>query len=137
MQVLAQFAYLVARMVHSLPYHRERDRRYDGFSLVEMLAAVALVAGTLAPAIVVMRDAMAISREAVQRNLVANYAVQVLEGQAASTMQSGLGSPVEAIASGCWDVSFCSWFRAWSSSRSSFLPSRLCGSCCGWCTCSS
>jgi len=45
-----------------------------------MLAATAIVAGTLAPALAVMRDAMAISREAVQRNLVSNYAVQVLEG---------------------------------------------------------
>jgi prepilin-type N-terminal cleavage/methylation domain-containing protein len=65
-----------------------RARGRAGFSLLEMLAATAIVAGTLAPALSVMRDAMAISREAVQRNLVANYAVQVLEGQAALSMQN-------------------------------------------------
>jgi type II secretory pathway pseudopilin PulG len=59
-----------------------------GFSLLEMLAATALVAGTLAPALAVMRDALAVSREAVQRQLVANYAVQVLENQAALVMQN-------------------------------------------------
>ena len=59
-----------------------------GFSLLEMLAATALVAGTLAPALAVMRDAMAVSREAVQRQLVANYAVQVVESQSALVMQN-------------------------------------------------
>lgn len=59
-----------------------------GFSLLEMLAATALVAGTLAPALAVMRDAMSVSREAVQRQLVANYAVQVLESQSALVMQN-------------------------------------------------
>lgn len=63
-------------------------RRPNGFSLLEMLAATAIVAGTLAPALSVMRDAMAVSREAVQRNLVANYAIQILEGQAALAMQN-------------------------------------------------
>jgi hypothetical protein len=53
-----------------------------------MMAATALVAGTLAPALLVMRDAMSLSREAIQRNLVANYAAQVLEGQAALVMQN-------------------------------------------------
>jgi prepilin-type N-terminal cleavage/methylation domain-containing protein len=65
-----------------------RTRGQSGFSLLEMLAATAIVAGTLAPALAVMRDAMAISREAVQRNLISNYAVQVLEGQAALAMQN-------------------------------------------------
>ena len=62
--------------------------RPRGFSLLEMLAATALVAGTLAPALAVMRDAMAMSREGLRRSLVANYAVQVLETQAALTMQN-------------------------------------------------
>ncbi len=52
------------------------------------MAATALAAGTLAPALAVMRDAMSVSREAVQRNLVANYAVFVLESQQALVMQS-------------------------------------------------
>lgn len=59
-----------------------------GFSLLEMIAATALVAGTLAPALAVMRDAMAVSREGARRSLVANYAVQVLESQAALVMQN-------------------------------------------------
>lgn len=63
-----------------------RPRR--GFSLVEMVAATALVAGTLAPALVVMRDAMTVSRETTRRQLLANYAVQGLENCAALTMQN-------------------------------------------------
>jgi prepilin-type N-terminal cleavage/methylation domain-containing protein len=62
--------------------------RRGGFSLLEMLAATALVAGTLAPALAVMRDAMAASREGVRRTLVANYGVQVLESQSAIVMQN-------------------------------------------------
>lgn len=53
-----------------------------------MLAATALVAGTLAPALAVMRDAMSMSREGLRRGLVANYAVQVLKAQAALVMQN-------------------------------------------------
>jgi prepilin-type N-terminal cleavage/methylation domain-containing protein len=59
-----------------------------GFSLVEMIAATALVAGTLAPALAVMRDAMSASREAHRRHLMANYAVTVLEYAAAASMQN-------------------------------------------------
>jgi type II secretory pathway component PulJ len=58
------------------------------FSLLEMMVATALTAGTLAPALVVMRDAMAVSREGVKRNLLANYAVKVLEEQSALVMQN-------------------------------------------------
>ena len=58
------------------------------FSLVEMIAATALVAGTLAPALAVMRNAMAASREASQRNLLANYAVQALEYASGITLQT-------------------------------------------------
>jgi type II secretory pathway component PulJ len=58
------------------------------FSLVEMIAATALTASTLAPALMVMRDAMALSREGVQRNLLAVYAVQVLEEQSAYAMRN-------------------------------------------------
>lgn len=53
-----------------------------------MIAATALTAGTLAPALAVMRDAMAASREGVQRRLIANYAASALEGQAALVMQN-------------------------------------------------
>jgi hypothetical protein len=53
-----------------------------------MIAATALVAGTLAPALAVMRDAMAASRESARRYLLANYAVQVLEHNSGGTMQS-------------------------------------------------
>ena len=53
-----------------------------------MIAATSLVAGTLAPALGVMRDAMSASRDAHRRHLMANYAVSVLEYAAAASMQS-------------------------------------------------
>jgi hypothetical protein len=53
-----------------------------------MIAATALTAATLAPALAVVRDAMAVSREGVKRNLLANYAVKVLEEQSALVMQN-------------------------------------------------
>lgn len=53
-----------------------------------MIAATALVASTLAPALAVMRDAMSASREANRRHLMANYAVTVLEYAAAASMQN-------------------------------------------------
>jgi prepilin-type N-terminal cleavage/methylation domain-containing protein len=68
---------------------RQTNRaRRRGFSLVEMIAATALMAGTLAPALAVMRDAMSASREADRRQLLANYAVTVLEYAAAASMQN-------------------------------------------------
>ncbi len=51
-----------------------------------MVFATGLLAGTLAPALAVMRDAMAISRETTSRSLMANYAVQKLEEQIALGM---------------------------------------------------
>jgi hypothetical protein len=56
------------------------------FSLLEMAMAATLVAGTLVPTMAVMRDAMAKSRELSRRNLMSNYAVSVLESQAATAM---------------------------------------------------
>jgi hypothetical protein len=53
-----------------------------------MVAATALVAGTLAPALAVMRDALAASRESYRRSLIANYAAARLESAAATTMQN-------------------------------------------------
>lgn len=53
-----------------------------------MIAATALMAGTLAPALAVMRDAMSASRDANRRQLMANYAVTVLEYGAAASMQN-------------------------------------------------
>ena len=55
----------------------------SGFSLLEMLAAAALVTGTVVPALAVIRDAMATSRDLHRRQLLANYAVDILEDQAA------------------------------------------------------
>jgi hypothetical protein len=51
-----------------------------------MVFATGLLAGTLVPALAVMRDAMAISRETTSRSLMANYAVQKLEEQIALGM---------------------------------------------------
>lgn len=64
------------------PYHKPRR----AFSLLEMAMAATLVAGTLVPTMSVMRDAMAKSRDLSRRNLMSNYAVSVLESQAATTM---------------------------------------------------
>jgi prepilin-type N-terminal cleavage/methylation domain-containing protein len=63
-------------------------RPKNGFSLVEMILATALLAGTLAPALTVMRNAMSISRESARRALLANYAVEALEYAQGVTMQS-------------------------------------------------
>ena len=48
-----------------------------------MVAAAALVAGTVVPALSVIREAMSQSRELHRRHLLANYAVRVLEDQIA------------------------------------------------------
>jgi len=61
------------------------ERRQRGFSLLEIAAASALVASILVPALSIMRDAMAQSREVNRRNLLANYAVRLLEDQTALT----------------------------------------------------
>jgi hypothetical protein len=53
-----------------------------------MIAATALLAGTLAPALALMRDAMSASREAHRRHMLANYAVTVLEYAAGASMQN-------------------------------------------------
>jgi type II secretory pathway pseudopilin PulG len=63
-------------------------RKSPGFSLLEMVFATGLIAGTLVPALSVMRDAMAISRETTNRSLMANYAVQKLEEQIALGMDA-------------------------------------------------
>jgi hypothetical protein len=53
-----------------------------------MILATALVAGTLAPALTVMRNAMSTSSEATRRLLLANYAVETLESLQVTTMQT-------------------------------------------------
>jgi len=58
---------------------QERTRR--GFSLLEMVAAAVLMTSIIAPALAVMRDSMANSRDLNRRNLLANYAVRILEDQ--------------------------------------------------------
>ena len=55
----------------------------QGFSLLEMVAAAVLMTSILVPALAVMRDAMAKSRELNRHNLLANYAVRILEDQSA------------------------------------------------------
>jgi len=59
---------------------------HRGFSLLEMVFATGLLAGILVPALAVLRDAMAISRETTSRSLLANYAVHTLEEQVALGM---------------------------------------------------
>jgi hypothetical protein len=75
--------------------HRDRRRHHPrGFSLLEMAMASTLVAGTLVPTILVMRDAMAKSRDLNRRNLLANYAVSILESQTALVMSNWTSSTV-------------------------------------------
>ncbi len=64
------------------------------FSLLEMVMAAALVVGTLVPTMAVMRDSMAKSRDLNRRNLLSNYAVRVLESQAALVMTNWTSSTV-------------------------------------------
>ena len=59
-----------------------------GFSLLEMAFATTLLAGTLVPALAVMRDAMAISRETTTRSLLVNYAVEKLEEHASEAIDA-------------------------------------------------
>lgn len=58
-------------------------RRRPGYSLIELLLATALVGGTLAPALALMRDGIDVSNKTDQRQLLANYAVSKLEEQLA------------------------------------------------------
>ncbi len=60
-----------------------RIKQHSGFSLLEMLAAAALVTGTVVPALAVIRDSMAKSRDLHQQQLLGNYAVRILEEQTA------------------------------------------------------
>lgn len=69
-------------------------RRRCGFSLLEIVAATALVTSILVPALSVMRDAMAQSREINRRNLLANYAVRILEDQTALTATNWVNTTV-------------------------------------------
>lgn len=50
-----------------------------GYSLLELVLAIALVAGTLTPALALMRDGMSVSRLTDQQLLLTNYAIQKLE----------------------------------------------------------
>ena len=70
-------------MICKYERHSSFSSRCVGFSLLEMMAAAALVAGTVVPALGVIRDAMTQSRELHRRHLLSNYAVRILEDQTA------------------------------------------------------
>ena len=72
----------------------EKAKPQAAFSLLEMVAATALVASTLVPALSLIRDAMSQSREMNRRNLLANYAVRILEEQTALTARSWINATV-------------------------------------------
>ncbi len=61
----------------------DKKQQRNGFSLLEMVAAAALVTSITVPALSVVRDAMAKSRDLNRQNLLANYAVRILEDQTA------------------------------------------------------
>jgi len=70
--------------VKNSPFKQKNGaRRFRGFSMLEMVAAAALVTGTMVPALSVIRDSMRHSRDLHRRSLLANYAVRILEDQAA------------------------------------------------------
>ncbi|MEM6331571.1 MAG: hypothetical protein AAF790_15170 [Planctomycetota bacterium] len=62
------------------PHHTKTPaRRRGGYSLLEVVMAVALVSGTLAPALALIRDGLALSEQTDQKSLLANYAVSKIE----------------------------------------------------------
>lgn len=66
--------------------NRATRKRAAAFSLLELVMAASLVVGALVPTMAVMRSAMAKSRDLSRRNLLANYAVGVLESRAATVI---------------------------------------------------
>lgn len=70
-----------------------------GYSLLELVLAVALVGGTLAPAMALLRDGMELSRTTDQRQLLTNYAVQKME-EKLPTVAAGWTTPVDLTETG-------------------------------------
>ncbi|MBX3434111.1 MAG: hypothetical protein KF847_12380 [Pirellulales bacterium] len=68
--------------------HRRRPVVRHGLTLLETIAAAAIITATLVPTMVALRNGMTQSREATQREMLANYAVRLLEEHAALTMQN-------------------------------------------------
>lgn len=62
---------------NALPLQRAATR--PGYSLLELVAASALVAATLVPALELVRDGIDLSGETINRQLLATYAVSELE----------------------------------------------------------
>ena len=62
---------------------RHPPRSTSGQTLLELIMATSIVAATLVPALALLRDGMALSRDIDRRNLLANYGVSTLEGQLA------------------------------------------------------
>ena len=91
-------ARIARRRLQDLPLGRRmRSPRLptrNAFTLLELIAAAALVAGTLVPATAIMRRAMELSRDATQRNLLGIYAVRVLETQSAQAMRNWTNATV-------------------------------------------
>ncbi|TWT66301.1 hypothetical protein Pla123a_46950 [Posidoniimonas polymericola] len=65
-----------------------KPRRRSGYSLLELVLAIALAGGTLAPALALLRDGMTVSRETDQQLLLTNYAIQILEERMAAASAS-------------------------------------------------
>jgi type II secretory pathway pseudopilin PulG len=65
--------------MHHHPKRRTKPTSPGGFSLLELVLAIALSVGTLAPALALLRDGMSVSRANDQRLLLINYATQKLE----------------------------------------------------------
>ena len=86
----------------------QRERTTRGFSLLEMAAASVIVAGSIVPALALVRDAMATSRDLHRRNLLANYAIHILEERIAivATNWSSVTTTGDFAADGHADIRF-------------------------------
>lgn len=63
----------------SNPSRKKTVRSTGGYSLVELIAASAILATTLTPALELVRDGIELSQESVQRQILAMYAVSQVE----------------------------------------------------------
>lgn len=72
--------------------HPQSRSPRSGYSLLEVAMAIALIGGTLVPALALMRDAMELSGVTDRHQLIANFAIAKLEeelGVVATTWSSG------------------------------------------------
>lgn len=92
MRVAVSYPFAVPDLATGRPGHPSMthkpytgNQRVEAYSLVELVCATALVGGTLAPTIALLRDGMELSRTTDRRLLLCNYCVSLMEQQMAAT----------------------------------------------------